>query len=360
MSDILSQEEIDSLLSALTKGELTAEEIKEAEEKKVKPYDFSKPSKFSKDQIRTFEMIHENFSRVLSTYLSGRTRSLVDVRVVSIDQMTYNEFIRSMPNPTFMAVFSAPELSGNGILEMNLNIIFGIIDKLLGGVSALPTIPSRNLTDIEMSIMRREISTILSYLKEAWIDFLEFSPEIESIETNPQFVQIAPPSEMVLLITMSVTIGQIESFMNICWLSSTLEPFAQNFSSQMWFLKTSKGANPQVAKLLESSLKKSEVELSAILGKTIVRLKDLLNLDVGDVLILDKRVGEKIDVLVQGIKKFKGLPGKRKGKLVVKILEVNQEAQDVLQSLLQESQFRQAGGEEGAGSKPRAESRTKQ
>jgi len=360
MSDILSQEEIDSLLSALTKGELTAEEIKEAEEKKVKPYDFSKPSKFSKDQIRTFEMIHENFSRVLSTYLSGRTRSLVDVRVVSIDQITYNEFVRSMANPTFMVIFSAPELSGNGILEMNLSIIYGIIDKLLGGTGVLPTIPSRNLTDIEMSIMRREVSTMLSYLKEAWIDFLEFTPEIESIETNPQFVQIAPPSEMVLLITMSVTIGQVESFMNICWLSSTLEPFAQNFSTQMWFLRTSKGTNPQVTELLESNLKKSEVELSAILGKTTVRLKDLLNLEVGDVLILNRRVGEEVDVLVQGVEKFKGLPGKRKGRLVVKISKVSEEVQDILQNLLQKVQIGQLGGEGDARSESRTESRTKQ
>ncbi|MDI3472629.1 MAG: flagellar motor switch protein FliM [Thermotogaceae bacterium] len=345
MSDILSQEEIDSLLSALTKGELTAEEIKESEEKKVKLYDFSKPSKFSKDQIRTFEMIHENFSRVLSTYLSGRTRSLVDVRVVSLDQITYNEFVRSIATPTFMVIFSAPELTGNAILEMNLEIIYGIIDKLLGGTGVLPSIPSRNLTEIEMSIMRREASTILSYLKEAWIDFLEFTPEIESIETNPQFVQIAPPSEMVLLITLSVTIGQIESFMNICWLSSTLEPFAQNFSTQMWFLKTSKGTNPQITKLLEENLKKANIDVSAVLGRSTLTLGELLNLEVGDVIVLNKRVGEEIDVLVQNVEKFRGIPGKRRNRVAVKITKVEEEIQEILQHMLQETLSLKSGGE---------------
>ncbi|HEW91491.1 MAG TPA: flagellar motor switch protein FliM [Thermotogaceae bacterium] len=345
MSDILSQEEIDSLLAALTKGELTAEEIRESEEKKVKLYDFSKPSKFSKDQIRTFEMIHENFSRVLSTYLSGRTRSLVDVRVVSIDQITYNEFVRSMANPTFMVIFSAPELSGNSILEINLEIIYAIIDKLLGGTGVLPSIPSRNLTEIEMSIIRREASTMLSYLKEAWIDFLEFTPEIESIETNPQFVQIAPPSEMVLLITLSVTIGQVESFMNICWLSSTLEPFAQNFSSQMWFLRASKETNPQITELIKNNLERSIVELSAVLGKSTLKLKELLNLEIGDVIILDKRVDEEIDMLVQGMPKFQGIPGKHRGKVAVKITKVSDEIQDILQNSLQGLLSGKSGGE---------------
>ena len=150
---------------------------------------------------------------------------------------------------------------------------------------------------------------------------------------------------MVLLITLSVTIGQVESFMNICWLSSTLEPFAQNFSSQMWFLRASKETNPQITELIKNNLERSIVELSAVLGKSTLKLKELLNLEIGDVIILDKRVDEEIDMLVQGMPKFQGIPGKHRGKVAVKITKVSDEIQDILQNSLQGLLSGKSGGE---------------
>ena len=335
MSDVLSQEEIDNLLAALNKGELSAEEIKkEKERKKIKTYDFSKPTKFSKDQIRTFEMIHENFSRALSTYLSGRTRSLVNINLVSIDQITYNEFIRSVSNPTFMVIFTAKELKGSSIIEINLNAVFTIIDRLLGGPGIVTGSLGRSLTDIEVNIMKREVSAILGYLKEAWLSFLEFTPEIEAVETNPQFVQIAPPNEMVLLITFDLTIGQVESFMNICWLSSVLEPFAPRFSSQMFFTKSSEKSSPENIELIKKNMLRTKLEVSALLGKSVLTLGELLQLQVGDVIRLNTKVGEEIDVLVQGIPKFKGIPGKRKDRKVVKVTKICEETIDLVEMLM--------------------------
>ena len=157
MSDVLSQDEIDKLLQSLSSGEVDIEEIKE-EEKAVKTYDFKRPSKFSKEQLRTFEMIHENFARSVSTYLSGRVRSFVNVSLASVDQITYEEFTRSLPNPSFITIFSANELVGNIVMEMGLEIFYTILDLILGG----PGIPisSRSPTDVEIAIMRKEVVSI--------------------------------------------------------------------------------------------------------------------------------------------------------------------------------------------------------
>jgi flagellar motor switch protein FliM len=320
LSDVLSQDEIDKLLQALKSGELSAEEIKR-EEKKVKPYDFKRPSKFSKEHVRVFDMIHENFARAVSTYLSGRVRTFVSINLASIDQITYEEFIRSLPAPALIVVFSAPEFVGSAILEMNLELFYTILDLILGG----PGVPNikRPPSEIEISIMRKELMNILANLSQAWSDIFGFSPTIESIENNPQFVQIAPPSEMVLLVSLFLTVGKTEGFMNICWPSSLMEPFMDRLSSRNWFKVVKKEqASEKIQQDLLNNLNQMKIVLSAVLGEAVLTVREILELEVGDVIRLKSHKDEDITVHVQGKVKFLARPGNYKGYKAVKITKI--------------------------------------
>lgn len=320
MSDVLSQDEIDKLLQALKSGELSVEEIKR-EEKRVKLYDFRRPSKFSKEHVRVFDMIHENFARSVSTYLSGRVRTFVSINLASIDQITYEEFIRSLPAPAFIVVFSAPEFVGSAILEMNLELFYAILDLILGGPGT--TNVKRPPTEIEISIMRKEVMNILANLAQAWGDVYAFSPTIESIENNPQFVQIAPPNEMILLISLFLTIGKTEGFMNVCWPSSLMEPLMDRLSSRNWFKVAKKEeASEKLQKDLVENLGQMNVVINAVLGEAILTVREILELEVGDVIRLKSHKDEDITLQVQGKTKFLARPGTYKGYRAVKITKV--------------------------------------
>ncbi|AEH51843.1 flagellar motor switch protein FliM [Pseudothermotoga thermarum] len=318
MSDILSQEEIDRLLQAVASGQISVEEIKKEEEKKkVKLYDFKRPSKFSKEHIRVFDMIHENFARALSTYLSGRVRTFANVTLASIDQVPYEEFVRSLPSPSFIVVFSAPEFVGSGVFEMNLELFYTILDLILGG----PGIPAvkRTPSDIEISIMRKEVMNMLTTLAQAWSEIYNFSPSIESIENNPLFVQIAPATEMVLLVSLVTTVGKTEGFINICWPSSLVEPFLDKLTSRMWFAAKRPEKVGEFSKELKSNVMNMKVTVSAVLGQAILNVGEILDLEVGDVIRLDTHVGDDITVYVQDKPKFTAQPGVYKDRKAVKI-----------------------------------------
>jgi flagellar motor switch protein FliM len=322
MADSLSQEEIDSLLGALDTGEVDVEEMKKEEsEQKIKLYDFERPMKFSKDQIRTFQMLNENFARSLSTYLSGRLRYYVDVNLGPIDQITYSEFLKSLSNPTFMTIFTGNSLSGSAILEVNLGVIFGMIDRILGGIGETVSKP-RTLTEIELNIVRREAMRFLTLLRDAWVNVMEFVPEIENIESNPQFVQIAPQNEMTLLVTLEIVIGNVEGFLNVCFPSSVIEPFSENLTNQMWFASSMQKKQSELRPVIKRNLDRTPIELAVELGKTHLSLSDLLYLEVGDVIRLDRYKDEELDVCIGNKPRFKGTAGKKRGKKAIKITQL--------------------------------------
>lgn len=325
MADSLSQEEIDSLLGALDTGEVDVEEMKKEEsEQKIKLYDFERPMKFSKDQIRTFQMMNENFARSLSTYLSGRLRYYVDVNLGPIDQITYSEFLKSLSNPTFMTIFTGNSLSGSAILEVNLGVIFGMIDRILGGIGETVSKP-RTLTEIELNIVRREAMRFLTLLRDAWVNVMEFVPEIENIESNPQFVQIAPQNEMTLLVTLEIVIGNVEGFLNVCFPSSIIEPFSENLTNQMWFASSMQKKQSELRPAIKRNLDRTPIELAVELGKTHLSLSDLLYLEVGDVIRLDRYKDEELDVCIGDRPRFKGTAGKKRGKKAIKITQLVKE-----------------------------------
>jgi len=229
MTNVLSEEEIDQLLTAINAG--TDQKDKPAKgERRIIIYDFKRPDKFSKDQIRSISIIHETFARLITTSLSAQTRSMSHFHVVSVDQLTYEEFTRCVPNPTTLAIINMDPLKGNAILEIDPAITFTIFDLLLGGMGDGWKF-QHELTDIETSIMEGIAVRILGNLQEAWSTVIDLQPRLGQIETNPQFAQIVPPTEMVILVTIDAKVCDIEGMINICIPYLTVEPIIGRLSN---------------------------------------------------------------------------------------------------------------------------------
>ena len=325
MSEILSQNEIDALLSALQSGEVDVESIRHEETaKKIRVYDFRRPSKISKDQLYTFEVIYENFCRLLTTLLSGILRTRVVAKVGSVDQVTYEEFIRSIPNPTILNVFSMDSLEGKGILEINPVIGFSIIDRLFGG-PGLSTVKGRPLTEIEKSVMERISEKVLSLFKEPWSSLLETDAYLESIEINPQFTQVLSPLEMVIIITINTQIGETEGFMNICLPCLMLEPISTKLNTKFWFISSVKQQSEDKTLRLKSVVEKTVVPVSVVLGRSKLSVMDLLELQVGDVINLEGKKDSEVAVYVESRLKYFGKPGLAGNKVAVCITKLYQE-----------------------------------
>jgi flagellar motor switch protein FliM len=328
-SDVMSQSEIDDLLSALSTGVVSAEEMKvEQKQRKIKVYDFKRPDKFSKDQIRTLYMLHENFARLLNTYLSAHLRALVHINVASVDQLTYEEFIRSLPNPSVIGIFNMRPLKGNVILELNPNIVFSIIDRLFGG-PGLPPAKPRALTDIEEAIVRRVINKALEAFQEAWKQVVVIEPRLDAIETNPQFTQIVPPNDMVVIITLQTKIGQVEGLINICIPYLVLEPIMSKLTTTFWVASSiSKQDNPEHILALQKKLEKTLIPMVVELGQITVKVQELLELAVGDVLQLETRVDNDLSIIVGHKEKFRCKPGVSGKKVAVQISQIITEGDD--------------------------------
>ena len=319
MSEVLSQNEIDALLNALSTGEVDAQEMKEeTTERKVKSYDFKNPQKMAKEQLRTLEIIHENFARLFQTFLSGYLRASVRAEVITVDQYAYSEFSNAISNPAFLSIMTMEPLSGQILLDISPNIAFAVIDRLLGGegdqVSEI-----RNFTEIEQNLLKRMMLKTVDIISEAWDNVIILSPSLEKIETNAQFAQIVPPSETISLITMSVTVGEIEGLLNVCIPHLVIEPILNKLNTKLWFSATKQGATNEDKEYLEKRIKNTKVPVVAELGKATLTVMDLLELQMGDVIKLDQDVEEEIEIKVGSYNKFYGTLGANKKKMAVKI-----------------------------------------
>lgn len=319
MSEILSQAEIDALLTALTRGEVTADELKEEEQvKKIKPYDFRRPNKFSKEQINTFQVIYDNYARSLSTFLSAQLRSSVQVSVLSVEQLTYEEFIRSLPDPSTLVIFNMMPLDGNGIMEIQPALVFSIIDRLFGGTGRT-VMKTRALTEIERTIIERISQRMLDLLSEAWSNIFNINPQVEFIESNPQFAQIVSPNEMVILISLRTIVGEIDGIINFCIPYIVLEPIIEKLSAHYWFARTPKEYKPEYQRFIQNKIQTAKVPLQVMLGTTMITVRELLDLQIGDVVSLDKRFDDDLDVLVGNHQKFYAKPGIRNNRIAIQI-----------------------------------------
>ncbi len=323
MNEVLSQDEIDQLLQAISSGEQEADDFRPVSDtRRIKIYDFRRPDKFSKEQIRTVSNMHETFARLTTTSLSAQLRTLVHCHVASVDQLTYEEFIRSIPSPTTLAVINMDPLKGNAVLEIAPEITFIIIDRLFGGSGTAGQKVQRDLTDIEQSVMEGIIVRILANMREAWTQVIDLRPRLQQIETNPQFAQIVPPSEMVILVTLEIKIGDEAGMMNICIPYIAIEPIVSKLSSQFWFSSVRRSSSTQYLGTLKEKLSDVEMELVAEIGSINIPIRDVLNLKVGDVVRLNSiRVGEPLTLSVGNKKKFHCQPGVVGKKMAVQIID---------------------------------------
>ena len=327
MGEVLSQNEIDSLLKALSSGELDVDEIKDNNEKQVKNYDFARPAKFSKEHLRTLEIIFEHYGRLLSTNLPVYLRKNVQVEVMNSEAVTYMEFSNSLSNPVLLGIVNFDPLEGNIIVEMASKLGYAIVDRMLGGEGE-PLDKVRDYSEIELLIIERIMSACVQLLREPWANVVDVHPRLERIETNSQFAQIISPSEMIAIVTISIKIGDVEGFMNICLPYITLEPVMDKLNTKFWYSNMQERAGMEYADTIESLISKAIVPVKAILGKSIISVNDFSGLQPGDIIRLDTKVNQELDVYVGDIKKFTALPGSTGEDYAVRITSVIREEQE--------------------------------
>ncbi|WP_110933110.1 flagellar motor switch protein FliM [Paenibacillus bouchesdurhonensis] len=330
MVDVLSQNEIDALLAALSSGEMDAEELKKEEtQKKIRAYDFKRAVRFSKDHIRSLTRIHENFARFLTTYFSAQLRTFVQINVVQVEQLPYDEFIRSIPKMTILNIFEAEPLEGRMVLEVHPNVAFAMLDRLLGGIGIAPS-KIGSLTEIETIIMERIFSRAFDSLQEAWKTVIDISPRMEGLETNPQFMQIVSPNETIALISLSTKIGDTTGMINLCIPHVVIEPIMPKLSVHHWFVSQKKSRAPEEVNALRNRVNKAKLPIIAELGESQITIQEFLGLSVGDVISLNKPVHDGLAIRIGDRLKFIGSPGTIKDRVAVQIDEIVSEGVEEL------------------------------
>ena len=324
MADVLSQNEIDALLKQLSTGELDADDFTETKSVKGKEYDFSRPAKFSKEHLRTLEIIFEHYGRLLSSNLPAYLRKNVQVEVMNSEAVTYSEFSNALSNPVLLGVVNMAPLSGNIIIEIATNLGYAIIDRLLGGVGE-PLEKKREFSEIELSILEKIFTILIDLLREPWTNVVEIHPYLERIETNPQFAQIISPTEMIAIVTVNINIGGVEGLMNICLPYLTLEDVIDMLNTKYWFSTIQDRDETSYADVIETAINRALIPVSAELGKSSLTVMDFINLQVGDVIKLNRKIEDELDIYVGNIVKFKALPGSFNDDYAVKVTEIIRE-----------------------------------
>ena len=326
MGDVLSQNEIDNLLQALSSGELDAEEIKDSDEKQIKNYDFARPAKFSKEHLRTLEIIFEHYGRLLSTNLPVYLRKAIQVEVMNSEAVSYSDFSNALSNPVLLGIINFAPLKGNIILEIASNLGYAMVDRMLGGEGE-PLEKTREFSEIELLIIERILTVCVNLLHEPWENVVDIHPRLERIETNSQFAQIISPSEMIAIVTINIKIGDVEGLMNVCLPYLTLEDIMDKLNTKYWYSTMQDKDEQQYVDAIETLISKAPIPMKAVLGNSTISVSDFSGLQVGDIIRLDTKVNQELDVFVGNIKKFTALPGSSGDKYAVRITSVIREEQ---------------------------------
>ena len=312
--DVLSQAEVESLLSAMDGRE--ADVIADAATSRIKhrdkisPYDFKRPERVGKEQMRSLQTMHEGFGRNFGAALSALLRTIVELKLTSVDQLTYSEFVFSLENPTCFNLINAAPLEGQLILDINLSLLFPIIDRLLGGGSDPAPPVRRPLTEIELRLVSRITDLFCKEMKHAWENVLELDLSIDRVESNPQLVQIVPPNEVVVLISFELTLGDARGMMNLCIPFNSIERISTRLSANSWVSYGKKTATPENIQRISGQLSDALVEVVVDLAETNISTSDLIGLRVGDIIATEKDVERPLVVSVEGRPKFHAQAGR--------------------------------------------------
>ncbi|GAV22586.1 flagellar motor switch protein FliM [Carboxydothermus pertinax] len=321
--EVLSQEEIDSLIAALASGNIEKITQEKKEEVRYRKYDFRRPNKFSKENLRTLHLIHDNYARLISNFLTGYLRTNISVKVASVDQATYEDFLVSVPTPTLITTFRLHPLKGSMVMETNLQFIFPIISLLFGGSGDMPP-EIRELTDIELAVVKKLNYRLLENLTQSWMDIIQVEPEIESMENNPRLHQVLSPNEIVAIITFTTEILNNKGLINLCLPFEVLDPLLAKLSASYWFSHAADADREAFARHMENFLAQSELMITAVLGETDLRVRDFLKVEPGDIIVLNKRLDEELELLIEDQALFKVQPGRLDDKLCCQITRITE------------------------------------
>lgn len=321
MGEVLSQSEIDNLLAALSTGELDVDSMQDTEEKPVRNYDFNRPTKFSKEHLRTLEIIFEHYGRLISTNLPVYLRKNIQVSVSSSETVAFSEFSNALSNPVILGILNYTPLNGNVIIELSTNLGYAMIDRMLGGDGA-PLERVREFSEIELSIISRIMTLFTQLLRDPWKNVVDLAPVLSRLETNPQFAQVVPPTDMVAIVTLNMTIGEVEGYINVCLPFFTLEDVMDKLNTKFWFSTMQENHDENYEEYLEAMIRRVDVPVKAILGKSVISVSDFIGLQVGDVIRLDTKVDTDMDVYVGNIRKFTALPGANEEAYAVRVTSV--------------------------------------
>ncbi len=323
MSDVLSQTEIDSLLNEMTSGAVDVDDFISGKLKKsdIANYDFRRPNRISKNQVRTLQTVHESFSEIFGYYLVSKLQTIVTISVTSVDQLFYSEFILSVSNPSCLYVFEIEGTDGNGIMEVSPQLALTIIERLLGGSADIQSKP-RSITPIEQAVIRGVVEHALSDLQNSWKAIADLNFKYQRLEMEADFVQIAPSSEIVVVVSFDVNIGMHTYLMNLCFPTFALEDVLARLNRQLVTTSVVR-QTPQKMKenieVLHQQISSTYLPILAELGKAAITVRELTHLQVGDVIKLKKRINQEIEIMVAGRRKLAARPGSVDGKKAVRI-----------------------------------------
>ncbi|HEG5084088.1 TPA: flagellar motor switch protein FliM [Campylobacter fetus] len=337
MADILSQEEIDALLQVVDEdGDAAVVDTTPhpEDQKQVVIYNFKRPNRVSKEQLRAIKGIHDKLARNLASQISSIMRSIVEIRLHSVDQMTYGEFLMSLPSPTSFNVFSIKPLDGNCVLEINPSIAFPMIDRLLGG-NGDGFESNRELTDIEINLLDAILRIMMQRLKESWSMITDMYPNVEAKESSPNVVQIVSQNEIVIMVVMEIIIGNSSGMINICYPVIYLEPILSRLANRDIMLGET-SAKKSRNKELKTLIGRAEVLYEAILGRTVISVNEFLNLQEGDILRLDKSADDKAIVCIDKKDVFLAQIGLHRFRKSIKIEELIKTDKDEIKNILEQ------------------------
>jgi flagellar motor switch protein FliM len=329
VANILSQDEVDALLSSFSEEEgapdpteATAASVSEVKsEAKISVYDFRRPNRISKDQLRFLETLHETFVVRFSGVLSGYMRTMVELEILSIEQLTYGEWVQSLPEATCVFPFGMEPLQGSGAVELNPTLALSIVDRLLGGQGSAVD-QTRDLTHLETSILARVVEQKLAQLADTWSELVKFTPRIEGYEKQPNLLKLLPDPETVVLVTLEVKTQTLNGTIAVCYPFVALEPALTRASAGAFGGHVIRPRKvPEAPLWLGKGIEAGVVQLTTRLGTGTLTVKEFIGLAPGDVVRLSTRVDTPIEIDVGGQPKFRGRPGLVGRKLAVEVID---------------------------------------
>jgi flagellar motor switch protein FliM len=325
LANVLTQNEINELLNALASGrDTTVEKPPDEGAAEVKLYNFRTANKFPKEQIRMLNFIYDNYAGRLATYLSGTLRAICEVEVASIEEQTFSEFNNSLPSPAFLAIIHMDPLNGSALLDVSPAVAYEIISRIFGGTGYFHE-NQKMFTEIEISILSRIVHQMLSLMGESWDKVAKVNAKLDRIETSAQFAQIVPANEPIAIITMNIKIGEVSDIINLCIPHMAIQPVAKQLAMKMWYADAPAVKNDMNIDNISPRIANTQLTLHAVLDGTSATVKDIVNLQVGDVIRVDHPIDKHITVMVEHIPKFKGAVGVLGKRYAVKISDIQKE-----------------------------------